>query len=318
MENRAHAIMAGLFVIVFGLTLAAVIVWFGGDTESQDVYVLVSKTSVSGLNPQAAVRYRGLQVGSVEKIQLDPQDSRTILIRILVDKDTPVTKGTYAELAYQGLTGLAYIQLDDDGKQPKPLKTSAAKPARIEMQASLLQEVGSSAPLLLARVSALTERMTNLFNDENLTHIKNTLANVEAVSARFIALQDKLEPTIDALPVIASDAQAVMKHANELMVDLNKLTGQLEHSLKSFDKVTTSAAKVAVSADKIGSAGEQVFNDLRSSALPKFDRLLENLSNTSRNLDKFLTNIERRPQSLIFGKPEAQPGPGEPGFGTAP
>lgn len=314
MENRAHAIVAGLFVVLFGLALAAAILWFSGDAIEQDVYVLVSESSVSGLNPQAAVRYRGLQVGYVDKIRLDPKQPRVILIRILVDKETPVTHGTYAELAYQGLTGLAYIQLDDDGTAPKPLATSYSAPARIEMRASLLQEVGSSAPLLLARLSALTERLTGLLNEENLTHIKNTLANVEAVSARFIALQDKLAPTIDTLPSIAANTQNVLKHADELLVDLNKLTGQLERSLKTFDQVATSAGRVAASAEKIGKAGELVSGDLRSSALPKLERLLENISNTSHNLDKFLTNIERRPQSLIFGKPAAQPGPGEAGF----
>jgi len=314
MENRAHAIMAGLFVIVFGLALATAILWFSGDTVEQDKYILVSESSVSGLNPQAAVRYRGIQVGYVDKIQLDPKQPRVILISILVNKETPVTQGTYAELAYQGLTGLAYIQLDDDGTKPKPLATSHRAPARIEMRASLLQEVGSSAPLLLARLSALTERLTDLLNEENLDHIKNTLANVEAVSARFIALQDKLAPTIDALPSLATDTQNVLKHADGLLIELNKLTGQLEQSLKAFDQVATSAGRVATSAEKIGKAGELISGDLRSSALPKLERLLENMSNTSRNLDKFLTNIERRPQSLIFGKPEAQPGPGETGF----
>ncbi len=314
MENRAHAIAAGLFVIVFGITLAALILWFGGDTTEEDAYVLVSKTSVSGLNPQAAVRYRGLQVGHVEKIQIDPKHPRTLLIRILVDQDTPITKGTFAELAYQGLTGLAYIQLDDDGSAPSPHETRPDAPARIEMRPSLLQEVGSSAPLLLARITALTERLTNLFNDETLTHIRNTLANVETVSARFITLQDKLEPTLDALPAMAADTQSVIRHANELLVDLNKLTGEFEKSVKVFDQIANSAGKVAVSASKIGKAGEEVSNDLRSSALPKFERLLEELSSTARNLDKVLTNIERRPQSLIFGKPETQPGPGEAGF----
>lgn len=314
MENRAHAIVAGLFVIIFGLALAAVILWFGGDTAEEDVYVLVSKSSVSGLNPQAAVRYRGLQVGHVEKIQLDPQDSRTILIRILIDPATPITKGTYAELAYQGLTGLAYIQLDDDGTASRPHETRSDAPARIEMRESLLQEVGSSAPLLLARVSALTERLTELFNDENLTHIKNTLANIENVSARFIALQNKLEPTLDALPAVAMDTQKAMKHADELLVDLNKLTLQAKQSLAKFDQVATSAGKVAVSAEKIGKAGEEVSRELRASALPKFERLMEDLTVTARNLDKLLTTIERRPQSLIFGKTEAQPGPGETGF----
>lgn len=317
MENRAHAIAAGLFVILFATALAAAAIWFSGDSRKEEVYILVSKSSVSGLNPQAAVRYRGLQVGRVEKIMLDPQQPRTILVRILVDSGTPVTQGTFAELAYQGLTGLAYIQLDDDGAAPTPLQTSPEAPARIEMRTSLLQEVGASAPLLLARINMLTERMSNVLDDENLKRVKAILANVEQVSARLITLQDKLDPTLTALPSVVTNTQGVLHKADTLLTDISTLTAKLQQQVVTFDRVAASAEKIAASAEKIGAAGETVGDEVRSSALPKFDRLLDDLSRTSKNLDRLLTSIERRPQSLLFGKPSLQPGPGEPGF-TAP
>jgi phospholipid/cholesterol/gamma-HCH transport system substrate-binding protein len=317
MENRAHAIATGLFIIVFVTALVAAAIWFSGNTAKEDIYLLVSKSSVSGLNPEAAVRYRGLQVGRVEKILLDPQQHRTILVRILVDSGTPITQGTYAELAYQGLTGLAYIQLDDDGTAPTPLQTSPEAPARIEMRTSLLQEVEASAPLLLARINMLTERMSNIFDDENLKHVKDLLANIEQVSARLVMLQDKLDPTIAALPSVVTNTRGVLEKADTLLIDLSTLTAELQQQVMTFDRVAASAEKVAASAEKIGAAGEAVGDEVRSSALPKFDRLLDDLSRTSKNLDRLLTDIERRPQSLVFGKPLPQPGPGEPGF-TAP
>ncbi len=310
MENRAHAIATGLFIIVFVTALVAAAIWFNDDNAKEDVYLLVSKSSVSGLNPQAAVRYRGLQVGRVEKILLDPQQQRTILVRILVDSGTPVTQGTYAELAYQGLTGLAYVQLDDEGTAPAPLQTNPAAPARIEMRTSLLQEVGASVPLLLARISMLTERMGNVLDDENLKRVKDILANVEQVSARLVTLQDKLDPAIAALPAVVTNTQGVLKKADALLIDLSTLTAELQQQVMKFDRV-------AASAEKIAAAGAAVGDEVRSSSLPKFDRLLDDLSRTSKNLDRLLTEIERRPQSLVFGKPPSQPGPGEPGF-TAP
>lgn len=318
MENRAHAIAAGLFVIVFGLALVLVAFWFSGDTEREDTYVLVSEASVTGLNPQAAVRYRGIQVGRVESIQLDRSPERKILIRILVNQETPITQGTFAELAYQGLTGLSYIQLDDDGSDSRTLATRPGKPARIEMKPSVLQEVGSSAPLLLARVSFLIERMTELFDKQNIQYVRNTLTNVEAVSARFLALQTKLEPTLDALPAVATDAQGVLKSANALFADLSRVTKQFEETMKQVGQIAKSAGKVASSAEKIGKTGEDASAELRTSTLPKFGELLDELSRTSRNLDKLLTNIEKSPQSLLFGKPEIKPGPGEAGFTPAP
>jgi len=66
MENRAHALAAGLFVIILSTALAAAVMWFGGDTMMRAKYMLVSEVPVSGLNSQATVRYRGVTVGKVE------------------------------------------------------------------------------------------------------------------------------------------------------------------------------------------------------------------------------------------------------------
>src|SRR5687767_9315290 len=102
MENKAYALAAGLFTI---LLIAAVIVaamWFSGETYESAPYVLESKFSVTGLNEQAYVRYRGVNVGKVTDIRFDPQDPRTVLVAIVVQSDVKLTRATYAELRYQG------------------------------------------------------------------------------------------------------------------------------------------------------------------------------------------------------------------------
>ena len=79
MENRSHALIAGLFTLLLGIAAALSMWWFGGKTEVTRDYLVVTSKSVSGLNPQAQVRYRGIRVGRVESIDLDRGDSRNIL-----------------------------------------------------------------------------------------------------------------------------------------------------------------------------------------------------------------------------------------------
>jgi len=67
--------------------------------------VVVAKQNVSGLNPQAQVRYRGIRVGKVNDIRLDPDDSSNILISIEVNDDVPLTRGTVAKLNYRASPG---------------------------------------------------------------------------------------------------------------------------------------------------------------------------------------------------------------------
>jgi phospholipid/cholesterol/gamma-HCH transport system substrate-binding protein len=106
MENRAHALAAGLFVVFLSIGLVMATIWFTGDTVQRVDYLLVSKVQVSGLNPKAPVRLRGVDVGKVEDIDFDPKDPRTILVRVAVDSAAPITKGTYASFSHLGVTGL--------------------------------------------------------------------------------------------------------------------------------------------------------------------------------------------------------------------
>src|SRR5690349_13920435 len=138
MENKAHALMAGIFTIA--LLIAAILIglWFNRDRVQWVPYELVTKLSVPGLNPQAAVRYRGLDIGKVDEITFDPEVPGQIRIHIRIKPDTPITQSTYGTLGYQGVTGIAYVQLDDDGSRPTKVPSSKDHIARIQMRPSLL------------------------------------------------------------------------------------------------------------------------------------------------------------------------------------
>ena len=71
MENKAHALAAGLFTLVLAAALVAVVLWLRAEPIAQDRYTLRTQGSVSGLNVQARVRYRGVEVGKVESIEFD-------------------------------------------------------------------------------------------------------------------------------------------------------------------------------------------------------------------------------------------------------
>jgi len=287
MENRSHAIAAGLFVIVLGLALLAAAKWLGGETVVRDPYLLVSTGTVSGLNPQSAVRYRGVDVGKVQRISFDPKDTRNILISIAVDRSVTLTQGVFAQLGYQGVTGLAYVQLDDDGKQPKTLVTTAENPARIVVHPSMFDKLSISGQDLLGASTEAVKRVNLLLGDQNQARISRMLESVEGASNRLGAMASHLEPGLKKLPELATDAGLTLKRADQLFAHLDQL---------------------AVRVNQSGGALDQ-FSD----ALPKFQNAGAGLTRNTRGLDRVLTQIEDEPQSLLFGKKES-PGPGEAGF----
>jgi hypothetical protein len=149
MENKSHAMAAGVFVLFVAALVIALAAWLSRDTTQRDTYEFTTRESISGLSPQAAVRYRGIPVGKVETIAFDKEVKGNVLVRLSVDHSAPVTKATYATLGFQGVTGLAYVQLEEDGPPTEPLATSSSEPARIPLRPSLLSSLSDQGTKLL-------------------------------------------------------------------------------------------------------------------------------------------------------------------------
>lgn len=129
MENKLHAFIAGLFTVCL-VAAALLIVWFRIWIGLSGALHDATNQSIPSLNPQATVRFRGLDVGRVTNIGFNPKEPGEILIHFEVKEDTPMTKSTFATLTYQGVTGIASVELSDDGSDREKLVTSPENPAK--------------------------------------------------------------------------------------------------------------------------------------------------------------------------------------------
>jgi phospholipid/cholesterol/gamma-HCH transport system substrate-binding protein len=205
MENRAYALAAGMFTLLLGIGVVAAALWFRGDTVENDEYLLVSRYPVSGLNVQAPVRFRGLAVGKVLDIDFDPTEPRTILIRIQVRTGTPLSQGTYAQLGSQGVTGLAYVMLDDDGKKPGQLIGEGDQLARIEVRQSFMDSLTTSGQDMIVNFNQVAQRVNTLLSDDNQKQLVGTLRNLDNATGKFSSLATAIEPTVKAMPALLND-----------------------------------------------------------------------------------------------------------------
>ncbi|MEY2631755.1 MAG: hypothetical protein RIR00_409 [Pseudomonadota bacterium] len=301
MENRAHAFAAGLFAILLGLATLVALLWLGAKREDQHTYVVVTRQNVTGLNAQAQVRYRGIQVGKVGEIRIDPHDVRNILITIQVAQDVPITLGTSAKLGYQGVTGLAHILLEDDGDDLRPAPVGEP-PHRIIMELSLIEELGDSSTEVLRSLRQLLDNGNALLNAENRRNLGRTLANVETATASLPQLTRQLE---------ASLTQVRRLLAEDNLRKVGRTLDEAEPVLRETRTLLRSLQKVS---DKLEQGVGDTGGHGAAALPPRLLELGEELSNSSRQLNRLLHAIEQSPQSLVFGKPGAAPGPGEPGF----
>jgi phospholipid/cholesterol/gamma-HCH transport system substrate-binding protein len=309
MENRAYAILTGLFTLLFGAALVYAFLWFRGEARPFDDYLLVSRYSVNGLYPQSEVRFRGIAVGKVETMKVDPGDPRNILIGVTVDREVPITRGTYARLGYQGVTGLAYVMLDDDGANPERLKPGRGEPPRITVRPNLFDDLANAGQSLLQQANQLLERLNRIASEENEQRLAVTLKSFEEASRQ-------LEPALRSIPQVANRVNRLLSEEN---------TQSLQRSLSNLEQATNAIAPIAEDSRKVlaniqtmsqrlDRISEEISAEIGEGTLPRINTLVEELTQDSRDLRRVLLQLENDPQSLFFGKKSATPGPGEPGF----
>lgn len=310
MENRAHALAAGIFAIILALAGAFTVWWLSGKREPSREYLLVTRQNVTGLNLQAQVRYRGIRAGKVVDIDIDHRDPRFINVLITLDADMPVTKGTTARLNFQGLTGLAYVQLEDSGENTEPLRGQGGQPPRIVLRGSPFDDIGGALRDVIGDVKTAVSRINRVLSDDNLQRIDATLA-----SARQAA--DGANAAVKDLPRITAALRQALSPANidkleQTLANLEKTTHEATPLVSEVRGLVATLQGVSRRLESVaGGAG----GELANTTLPRVNGLLEELTRTSRQLSRVLSEIEESPNMLIFGKGRQRPGPGETGYG---
>ncbi len=307
MENRSYALAAGIFTILLGIAAAIAIWWLGQSNESTTTYVLETRRNVTGLNVQAQVRYRGIRAGKVEAIEQDPADPRIILVRINIDDSFRLTRGSTAELGYQGVTGLAYVQIEDDGSSIAPLLGANGEAPRIELKPTLFDTLGEKAGDIVDQISIASVRLGKLLDEKNVKNLSRTLENLSTASDGLRDIPVVLASMREAL------SESNMQHLRQILAHLETTAGESAPLTAETRELVKSMAVLSRRVESLaGNAADEL-----STTLPRADALMQELSSNSRQLARVLKGIEDNPQMLIFGRGAGMPGPGETGFSTS-
>ena len=305
MENRSHALVAGLFVLLLSSATALAVWFFGGRQEPTATYVLETRKNVTGLNVQAQVRYRGIRAGKVESIAPDADDPRLILVTIGLDARYRLTRATTAQLGYQGVTGLAYVGLEDDGSSREFLATDAAVPPRIALKPTFFDALGDKAGDMVGQMAELADRLTRVLDEKNARHLAQTLENAAAASEGLKQLPQLVAAMREAL----SDAN--LKRMQAILARVEKTAGE---AAPLAAEARTMVKSVTALSQKLDRFVDATGGEVTHATLPQFNALVRELGTNSRQLSRLLDTLDDNPQALVFGKTQPKPGPGESGF----
>lgn len=304
MEEKVNFAVVGIFVLALSAGLIGGVLWFSSGESYRrvyDVYQTYMKESVSGLNLNAPVRYRGVEVGRVQKIALSPGNVELVQLTLAIEAGTPVKADTVAVLQTQGLTGLAYVELTGGGRDSPSLQKQADEEYPVIKAApSLIRRLDSAVTVLLTNLNKTSENANALLDTENRRAVKKMLADLETLS-KTLAARSKL---IDSSLV---DAAHAMKNSARLTDELPQLAQRAQRSADAFDHMANELARAGASASR-ALDGTQRFT---SETLPEVHQLVMELRGLTSSLQRVSSELEQNPSALLYGKPAAKRGPGE-------
>ncbi len=303
MENKAHALIAGVFVVVITALLALLAIWLTRDNTQRNLYEMSTSETISGLQPEAAVRFRGVPVGKVERIGFDEKVKGNVLIRVSIDRAAPITQSTYATVASQGVTGLGFIQLDDNGESSQRLVPNDDEPPRIPLKPGSLDKLIKQSEAIFNQAEQATARLNQLLSDENQKAVTTAVTQLAEATGSINRVAKGLEPTVAALPALARDSSATMKALKTASDQVAATAGRLNAKGGALDKLTDGGTALA--------AGVETFS---AATLPKLGEVADETARTMRQLRRTVNAVDDNPQALIFGNGRPVPGPGEDGF----
>ncbi len=317
METRSNQILVGS--VVFGLlaALAIFIVWLSqigaGGEKTYDVFF---QQSVEGLAKGTGVTFRGVPVGQIESINLEPRSPQFIRVRINVDDDTPVLQGTTATIRGVGFTGVSQIQLDPPETEPgRPAPQGEIHCPEVNPQSECpygypviptrpgaLGQLLNTAPELLERVSALTERLTILFSDRNQESIAGILDNLEVVTRSLAERSPEIAATL-------AEARTAIRQAGDAAEHFGRLAGTTETLLNEdgrplindLRQTIRAAERSMTNLDAVLTEARPGVRAFSNQTLPEAGQLIRDLRATSESLRDITDRLNQQGVGGVIG-----------------
>lgn len=304
MATEAHKFQVGLFVLSAAAIGVATIIWLGASRilERTDAFVSYFAESVQGLDPGAAVKFRGVPAGRVAAVRIAPDGE---LIEVLMDVDRAAAAvirrdpTLRAALELSGITGLRYVEIDrrtgpaldqspslsfEPPAEVIPTARSSFKAIQSALGDVYDQFMAMELPAIATETRETLQAANTLLRD---ARIQGVLTNLEAASRSASALARNLESmtrNVTLAPAVENATRATAA-AHELFANLTSgPTGrQLADTLEEIGRLAHNAQQVVLG----------------------MQHTLERLDRTVDNLQTLAEEVRTQPSLLLFSAPPA-------------
>ena len=287
METKANYVAVGIFTLALLLAMFGFVYWSagiggGGDTATLRIRI---PGSASGLGRGSAVLFNGVKVGDVQRIFIDVNDPNVALADATIDRLTPITQSTIADVGIAGLTGQASIELKG-GKigEENLIAAAEAKGEVAEITAN---------PSALGNILQLSQNF--------LTRADGVLTSVETfvneVRVPMTATVTNAQKFAEALGNNAQNIDAFLASVGDLSKTMTAVSGRLDSTLAAAEKLLNSVDEQKI--QTIVANVETVTNNLKGASddvekvMAGVDSAVKSITTLSQNATGSLTKVDR-------------------------
>lgn len=308
METRANHVWVGVVTLLLLAALAGFFVWLArlGNADQKE-YDVFFQSSVGGLAKGSSVAFSGVPVGQVSDIELWPRDPDYVRVRIRVEDDVPVLLGTVASISFS-FTGVSTLNLDGArrGAQAITCETTDCPEGVpvIPTAGGAIDEILSSAPLLLERLATLTDRLSRVLDDDNQASIAGILRNTNAISGELASASPEVRRTMQELQLTLAQSTQTLAAFQHTLDSTDVLLNQEGRPLAADMRQTlTSAREAAAALEQTLASVEPVTRQLSQDTLPAAQATMQDLRRTSAALRAVTEKLETDGAGSLLGSP---------------
>jgi phospholipid/cholesterol/gamma-HCH transport system substrate-binding protein len=300
MDRDANYVAVGAFVLLVIAMAVAFVFWY---TDQQDKrtyqrYEIYFPGSVSGLTVGGPVRYLGVDVGKVVRIMLDPQQRKTVQVIVDIDSTAPIDDRTRASLSLQGVTGLLFIDLEQDPKaESAGVMAQGQRYPIIRSRRSDFDVLLSNLPALTTHLVELAAHFNDVFSDENVRALKATLDHVRLASEHLPETVREVQQLVAELRRTTQEVQGTVAELRSLVT---KGSPDLEASFANIRQISDNLAKTTASLNSFVTENEPGVSRFTKQSLPELEKLLRESRQAVREFRDLSRSLKRDPSQLIY------------------
>lgn len=333
MELKVNYTLVGLFVVTLSAAIMTNLFWLllGGEAKQYERYRVYISESVSGLNPKAVVRYRGVDVGRVASVALEKNNPERVDIILEIEQGTPIRENTEAILTTQGLTGLTSIELTGGSRDAQPLQTRQGEQMPIIRSGpSLVARLDSAFTNLALQFDNLAKKLDVLLSIENQTLFTQNLTHLNSITeatARILNQDNQLALTeilsnLKTVTNVVAERSAMLSegldsaaltftNSARISTELTPLIMRFSQSLVAIEKTAIDISKTSENLDKAVKESRRDLLHIANDTSSEIAALIMEFRQFTTSMQRLGRELERNPKALVFGPGHIQPGPGE-------